>query len=453
MGNLLGSLLSAASSMDAFQQGLNVVQSNVTNASTPGYAKQTQIFLPDTLDLSQHLPGGVKLGPILSSRDQYAEAAVERSQSAAGEADQRAAGLTQLQPAFTITTGQGVPAAMNSFFAAVSQLSVAPNDNPSRQAVIDQAKGLAQSINTNGNSLISARTADDTQLTSNVATINSLLGQIAGYNHQYAASFDASKDPGLDAGMHNAMDSLSQLVDFKAFKQGDGSMQIQIGGQTLAVIGDKSYPLSTGFSDAQATVLDSQGKDISGQIGSGKVAALLNERNSTIPSYLGDLNTLASTLADNVNSVLSNGLDANGNVPATPLFQYNASAGAAQTLGVNNLAPSDIAAASASAPGGNGNALALADLGRTPQVAGYSFSGFYGNLAGRVGRDLTSATSDQTSTTALLTQSQSLRSSTSSVSLDEEAAKLLGFQRSYEASAKMVTAVNEMTVTLLALIV
>jgi flagellar hook-associated protein 1 FlgK len=119
---------------------------------------------------------------------------------------------------------------------------------------------------------------------------------------------------------------------------------------------------------------------------------------------------------------------------------------------VNALAPSDLAAASASAPGGNGNALVLADLGRSPQVNGFSFSAFYGNLAGLVGHDLAGAQNDQQSTTALLTQSQSLRSSTSGVSLNEEAAKLLEFQRAFEASAKLVTAVNEMTVTLIGMI-
>jgi len=451
MSNLFASLSSAAASMDAFEQGLNVVQSNVTNASTPGYAKQTQVFVADTFDLSKQLPGGVSLGPVLSSRDQFLEAAVEQNQSAAGEAAQRSDGLTQIQPIFDISSGNGVSDAINGFFSSVSQLSISPNDNTSRQGVIDQAGVLAQRINATANSLSSARASDDTQISTQVTSINQLLGQIAGYNNKYAAGFDANKDPGLDANLHTALDSLSELVDFKALKQGDGSVQIQIGGQFLGVVGDKSYRLSTDFSATQAKVLDG-GKDITGEIGSGKLSATLNERNTVIPSYLSDLNTLASTLADNVNSVLSNGVDENGNVPATPLFSYDPSIGAAQTLRVNALAPSDLAAASASAPGGNGNALALADLGRTPQVNGFSFSASYGNLAARVGRDLAGAQNDRQSTTALLIQSQALRSTTSGVSLNEEAAKLLEFQRSFEASAKLVTAVDAMTVTLIGII-
>jgi flagellar hook-associated protein 1 len=452
MSNLFASLSSAASSMDAFEQGLNVVQSNVTNASTPGYARQTQVFVADTFDLSKQLPGGVSLGPVLSSRDQFLEAAVEQNQSAAGEAAQRSDGFTQIQPIFDISSGNGVSDAINGFFSSVSQLSISPNDNTSRQGVIDQAGVLAQRINATANSLSSARAGDDTKISTQVTSINQLLGQIAGYNKKYAAGFGANKDPGLDANLHTALDSLSELVDFKALKQGDGSVQIQIVGQFLGVVGDKSYPISTDFSATQAKVLDAGGKDITGEISSGKLAATLNERNAAIPSYLSDLNTLASTLADNVNSVLSNGVDENGNVPATPLFSYDPSIGAAQTLSVNALAPSDLAAASASAPGGNGNALALADLGRTPQVNGFSFSASYGNLAARVGRDLAGAQNDQQSTTALLTQSQALRSTTSGVSLNEEAAKLLEFQRSFEASAKLVTAVDAMTVTLIGII-
>jgi len=77
---------------------------------------------------------------------------------------------------------------------------------------------------------------------------------------------------------------------------------------------------------------------------------------------------------------------------------------------------------------------------------------FYGNLAGRVGRDVANAQGDQQTFVALLIQAQSFRSDSSGVSLDEEAAKLIQFQKSYQAAAKLVSVLNGLTDTLLGII-
>ncbi|MEJ7607202.1 MAG: flagellar basal body rod C-terminal domain-containing protein [Bryobacteraceae bacterium] len=45
----------------------------------------------------------------------------------------------------------------------------------------------------------------------------------------------------------------------------------------------------------------------------------------------------------------------------------------------------------------------------------------------------------------MVAQARSLRSEASGVSLDEEAVKLIEFQRAYQASARMVSILDEMT--------
>jgi flagellar hook-associated protein 1 FlgK len=278
------------------------------------------------------------------------------------------------------------------------------------------------------------------------------LDKMATYNVELRARKEAASEPSLDANIHQALEELSQLVDFSAVKASDGSTTILIGGQTTAVIGDHVYHLGAGATSTESTILDAKGTDISGQIGSGRISALLKLRNETVPSYLSDLNKLAAGLADSVNTALAGGLDANGNVPTTPLFSYDAANGEALTLAVNPLSPSDIAAASVTAAGGNQNALALADLGSSRQIDGFTFAEFYGNVAGRVGRDAASAQQDQQTGSALLSQARSFRSDTSGVSLDEEAAKLIQFQKSYQAAAKLISVLNDLTDTLIGVI-
>ena len=54
-----------------------------------------------------------------------------------------------------------------------------------------------------------------------------------------------------------------------------------------------------------------------------------------------------------------------------------------------------------------------------------------------------------TSQTAVSNMLATQRSSTSGVNIDEEMTNLLGFQRAYEASAELVTTVNQMMQTVI----
>ncbi len=452
MGNVLASLLPTSQSMRAYEKGLNVAQSNVTNASTPGYVKQTQVFQAETFDLSQGLPGGVKPGEMLSSRNEYAESAVRKQQQALGQADQRSSDLAQIEPVFSLADGAGVSGGLSRFFQSFNSLSITPNSSPSRQAVIDSAKELASTFNQTAASLQQASATADHDLKSNVDSVNKLVTTLQQLNSQVRQNADIRKDPGFDAQVHNTLEQLSELVDYTALAQADGTTTILIGGQTSALVGEHSYPLSVDLSGNSAILRDSAGKDITSQIQGGRIQALLTSRNTSIPSYLGDLNQLSSTFADRVNSVLASGVDATGAAPVVNLFNYNGAIGAAQTLTVNALAPSDVAAALPTAVGGNGNALVLAGLGNSKEVNGFTFTEFYGTIGGRVGRDLASAKQDVQTTSSLLTQAKGFRADNSAVSLDEEAAKVIEFQRSYQASAKLFTVLKELTDTIMGML-
>jgi flagellar hook-associated protein 1 FlgK len=452
MGSLFGSILSATNSMRAFQQGLNVVQSNVVNASTPGYVKQTQSYSADTFDIAGGAPGGVMLGPLLSSRNEYAEQLVRNQQHTLGEADQRATDLSAVEPVFAFTDGLGISGALDGFFAAAADLTVSPNGNPARQGILDHAQQVATAFNTTATALTDSRSNADREITNVVASINDAVATICRLNEDVRTNAQVRQDPGFDSRLHNALESLSEFTDFTAIQAADGTTTILIAGQTLALIGDHQYNLSTELDGAGATVLDSSGKSINSQITSGRLGALLSYRNETIPSYQTDLNQLAGTFADRVNSILQNGLDATGNPPLMALFAYDAGFGEAGTLRVNALTTTDVAAADGSAPGGNGNAITLASLAHAKELNGFSYTEAYGNLVGRVGRDLAAAKGDVDTRSALVSQAKSFRAQSSEVSLDEEAAKLLAFQKSYEASAKLVNALNDMTDSILALL-
>jgi flagellar hook-associated protein 1 FlgK len=249
--------------------------------------------------------------------------------------------------------------------------------------------------------------------------------------------------------LNSALEQLSQLVNFTALQQPDGSVTIYIGGQTPLVVGDQTYAIHGDFSSPQTAIDSNTGADITGLLTGGQLGALLDDKNNIVPSYITNLNTLAQGFADQVNTVLDSGVDQNGAAPATDLFTYDGGKGAALTLGVNPLTPDQIAAALPEAPGGNGNALNLANLANTKTISGYTFAQYYGNIGASVGNDVASATSSQATQASLLNQAQTLRQQVSGVSLDAEAQNLMEYQRAYQAISKMIGVVNSLTDTLM----
>jgi len=452
MGNLLTSLLNSANSLRAVEQALTVTENNVVNASTPGYAKQTATFKAQPFDLTVGLPGGVSPGPVLSSRDAFAEQAVRNQQTDLGFYGRKVSDLTSLESYFSVSNTSGIGPAMTGLFQSFSQLSINPNDAVSRQAVINQAQTVAQSFQTTASGLESQGTNFDDQARSTIDSINQLGGMLATINAQNRVDPSGGVDAGVDAQLNSTLEQLSQLVNFTALQQPDGTVTVYVGGQTPLVVGGQTYAISGDFSTPQTAIISSTGADISGQITGGQLSALLDDKNNVLPSYMQDLNTLAQSLADQVNTGLSNGIDQNGATPATDLFTYDTNLGAAVSMGVNALTPDQIAAALPGAPGGNGNALNLAALADGKNLNNYTLAQFYGNLSGRVGSDLSTATNGQSTKQQLLTQAQTLRQQTSAVSLDQEAENLIAFQRAYQPNAKMLTVLNSLTETLMGLI-
>ncbi len=447
MGGLSGALLNSANALDVYTRMFQTIQNNISNANTPGYAKQDQLLLSQPFDPAARLNGGVTLGPMLNSRSEFLEQAVRLQQQALGNAGQRTSDLGQIEPLFDLTAKGGVSDALNALFASFSQLSVSPNDTISRQGVINAAGRLAQTIRTMAGGIVRISASVSNQTSSTVTQINTIAAQIAKINAQYQASEQAQSDAGLDAQLHNLLENLSELTDFSVIKGSGGALTIAVGGQAPLVIGDKHFDLAVDTSAAGTTIIDGNGNDITSQVTQGKLGALIQEKNTTIPGYLTDLNTLAQSIADTVNGQLAEGLDQNGGIPATPLFSYNDPSDAASTLTVNNLTPDQIAAASPGAPGGNGNAIALAQLAGSASVNGFTFTQFFGNLGSRVGSDVAAAQTDQQQAQDQLTQAQSQRAAASGVSLNEEATKLLQFQQAYQAAGKLISVLDQLTQT------
>lgn len=451
MSNLLGSLRNAAGAMRVIERGMAVVQSNVANASTPGYARQRQVLTAMAFDLDRGLVGGVASGGTLDGRSLYAEQSVRRQAHSVGAAEERAAHLGRLEPVFGIDGAQGLSGALNRFFQAASALGVTPNDDAARQHLLSQAGMVAAAFQHTSAGLADAMAAADRGIQANLNDLNSLAERLRQLNHHFKQDFRAQDDAGLDAQLTNLLEELAEVTDFTALRAEDGSVSIFVGGQTPLVIGERLYPITTAPSASGAALFDYEGHDITAQVSGGRLASLAALRNQLLPGYQQSLDRLAERFATEVNATLAAGVDQSGNPPAVDLFSFDATAGAARTLQITAITAAELALASPAAPGGNGNALALANLEQQRLVDGATFAQAYGALAGLIGRDLSTARDEAQIQRQLWAQARELRDEVSSVNLDEEAIALMEFQRAYQATAKVVQAVDRMMDDLMSL--
>jgi flagellar hook-associated protein 1 len=494
MSNLLAMYNAAGSGLDAFQKALAVIQNNVSNSNTPGFAKQRINLQALPLDITGGSAGGVLAAGLQDSRDQFAEEAVQRQTQSLGLYSAQAQTSGTIQSLFDISGTGGVPAALTGLFQSFSAWSTTPNDVTARQNVISGASSAASAIRQLANSLTQAAQQIDNRIGSSPAQaganvtpvqqngvlgqINNIAAQIQQYNTQKLKGGPA--DPAQDAQLYSNLQSLSQLVDFSAVTQSNGTVTVMLSGGTPLVIGEQSNPLSLSLTvdnnppalNPQSLptdhIVDSNGNDVTSQITGGQLGGLLDMRNRVLASYLGDaqqqgsLNELAQGLTVTVNTLLKAGkVSSDPNAASgSDLFTYGGAdptqmAANLQVTGITSdqLAPFQPAnAATGAAAVSNGVANSLAALTNSASIQGMNFVQFYGQMAAAVGQENSNATSNQQTQQQVVAQATSLRDQVSGVSLDEQAAQILQFQRAYQANAQVLTVIDSLAQTTLSLI-
>jgi len=435
MSGISDALFSSADHLRGLGRALAIIQSNVGNASTPGYARQDLVSSESITKVSVQQQ---------SSRNDYAEQAVRRQNALLGRYDQSSSILRLVEPTFGVSGDAGIPKAIGDLFATFSGLTASPNDTRSRQLVLDRAAQLGRAFNSAAQTLQRVEGESRHQVTASVDAINRLATLVRDFNVRRADNVDIASDPAVAARLHETLEQISEFADVQAIRQSDGAITLLLGGQTALVVGEQFFPIQADLtSGPQVVIRNSDGVDVTSHVTSGRLSGALTAINQQLPSYRNGLDQLAQSVADSINAALAAGVDINGAAGA-PLFTYQPP-NIAATLARTGITIAEIAAATPTAPGGNGNALALSAIETQNTISGLTFAGFYGNLAASVGRDLADATDNRSVQQSLLAQARSQRSEGQGVSLDEEAVRLIEYQRAYQATARMVTVLQELT--------
>ncbi|HTR26009.1 MAG TPA: flagellar hook-associated protein FlgK [Terriglobales bacterium] len=447
MSGLFGTLSIALSSLAVSQQQLETSSSNVANASTAGYSRETAVTEAGApIRLGNLVLGtGVVLRKIESLRDPILEIQLNQATQQQSDLNAQLAQMQQLQTNFSSATS-GIGADISNFFNMLQQLSPDPSNLALRQSVITAAANLARDFNSAASNLTTQQANLNLTVQQSVGEVNNLTTQLASVNKQIAVLENAHVDAStLIDQQTNIIRQLSSLIDLQVIQTEKGGIEVATAKGTALVSGDQSFALSTQTGQNGNTHVFAGTMDITSSISGGSLAGTLHTRDQEIPNFLSQLDQLAAGFSNAVNVASAQGFDLNG-VQGTSMFSTPpvGVTGAAATMQAVMTDPSLIAASFDGTPGSNGN---LADLlgVATQQVAnGQTPIGAYSNLVFQVGSATSNTSADADAAGQILQQLQDQRNSVSGVSLDEEAANIIQYQTAYQAAARVVSTINSL---------
>lgn len=419
-----GGLNTALRGLLAEQRALDVTAHNIANADRAGYTRQEAVLASaHALDVAAGalqngagalLGQGVDVVEYRRIRDGFLDLQYRAQNMALGQHETTAGKLAQVESVLQEPGDNGIGALLDKFWSAWGDLANHPESAAAKAAVAGHATTLAGAIRALDANLAAIGTAAAseyaglTSATGTVAQIGAELGRLDGAISQNVAAGRQPNDL-LDR-RDELLDQLSKLGRVQVTELGGGSISVQFG--------DAAAPLTNGQTVTWPQALTAPG---------GKLGALTALSGSTIPALRADLDAIAAGLTGAVNAIHPTAVFA-GTTAAT--FTVVAT-------------PASIDASSATTAGANDAAIALAALRNATPTTGYA------DLVRRIGALSADAATQARTAGAVTASLGEQRASVAGVSMDEEMANMVRFQRGYQASARAMTTMDELFDTLI----
>ena len=424
----LQGLQTALSGLLAEQQAMDIAGHNITNANTEGYSRERVVMetgpeipvpsLSAVTGQGAQLGTGVTIETYTRIRNIYLDSQYRTQNSTLSAASTQAEELEQAESAFNEPSSAGISNQLSNFWSAWNSLAAAPTSEAAKEGVVAAGQRLASAFNQLSAQLqtISSQATQQYEArTGPSGEVADYARQIAQLNEQIKQAEQARQPPNDMLDRRDLLiDKLSALANVTVSQQPDGT-------DTIA-FGDAAEPLVEGGTvNWPQTLSPAAG----GQLGA---LLALNGPTGGLTVFASELDAVAASVAASVNELHT----------STPFFEGTTAA----TLKVA-ISSAGVQASSTEAPGGNDVAIAIASLRGGTAEQGYSA------LVGLVGSTVQGAKDEQANLQTTLTAIGNQRQAVSGVSLDEEMTNLITFQRGYQASARTLTAMDEMLETLI----
>ncbi|KIU44268.1 MULTISPECIES: flagellar hook-associated protein FlgK [Bradyrhizobium] len=315
----------AFSGLSATQVQISVASANISNADTKGYTEKTA---NQSSSVTAGVGTGVTITGISSSVDKLLLKSLVGADSDLGAANTNNSYLTQLEQLYgsasggdSSTTGTSLANTIAAFQSALSSLASTPSSASLQANAVSALSAVTTQLQQTSSGIQKLRGNADQDIASSVTDINSDLQQISDLNKQIkqeAAAGQPTAD--LEDQRNSALQDLASQMNVSYFTTSSGDLQVYTGsGQAL--VDSTAHPLSytatsnvtaattyvAGSSSSGFSAITVNGVDITSQITSGNISALVTLRDQTLPAAQAQLDELAQQFTASVNAVSNQG--------------------------------------------------------------------------------------------------------------------------------------------------
>ncbi|QCK85586.1 flagellar hook-associated protein FlgK [Phreatobacter aquaticus] len=304
----------AYSSLATSQVQMSVAASNIANADTDGYTRKTAT---QASVVSGQVGTGVTVTAVTGTVDKYLLKDLVTATSELSAATIADSYGTRAQSLLGSTSGSddsgtSIANTIADLESSIAQLSGTPESQTLKAVTVDALDSVATQLRETSAGIQSLRADADDAIDTSVDTINDALNTIADLNSQItsaAARGESTAD--LEDQRNTALQTLSGQMDVTYFVNSDNQMRVYTSGGTTLVDG-KAHELSyasasTVTAETVFGAISVDGKDITTQITSGTVGALIDQRDEVLPAAQDELDQLAAGLIDALNAVHNEG--------------------------------------------------------------------------------------------------------------------------------------------------
>jgi len=497
MSSLNSSLNLGQRALSINQRAMQTVGHNIANQETEGFSRQ-QVRSGTSAPDPTGVGGGADAQPTSRVYDKFVQHKILQENPRSGMFKSRGEFLQKIEIIFSETEGNGLHKALNEFWNSWSQLSNQPESEPARMQVKVQSDVLASRFRGMHSQLSGLRKEINGRLTASVNKVNELGQKVAELNRQIN-SYEGGQRVANDMrdARNQAIEELSDLVDVNSFEDPNGRTTVIIGRDWTLVEGNNHYQLEGNLKGGELGMLNIDGvstndnrRDLTRTFREGEMAEMLRMRDETIVEYQKNLETyeieiqagkdtlpdIVKRLNQTVNDpgLLQASIEGDGSLLLQSGTDYKFIFGEdqsslAQVLGLNSFFDTlkgaediqlsghilentnNISTGKDLIPGDNRIALEIAKLQTRPSMRDetMTFDEYYNGLLTGMGLKIQRNNTEQAQQESMVKQFKEIRSSISSVNMDEELTDMMQYQKAYEASARFINTVDKMMETVI----
>lgn len=330
MGSTFSGIELGKRSIMAHTDAISTAGHNISNANTEGYSRQRvqlkefdPLYRPDLErpERAGMIGQGIDVQSITRIRDEMLDQRITAQQNQESYWDTRSKYYTMIEQIYNEPDEVSVRSNMDKFWESWQELSVNPESQATRQAVVTRGESLSDSIKSKWENLMGVGSLINSDIDSTVKQINSYANQIAAVNSEIVRSRGIGDNPNdlLDR-RDLLVDKLSKLANITTDRRDPDEFMVHLDGKVLVQGGvARNFDLVslTDNNGYEKLVWADTREDAS--VSGGTLGALIELRDVDVRNEIQSLNTMTMNFSDLVNDVHRNAYGAN-NVTGLDFF-------------------------------------------------------------------------------------------------------------------------------------